>query len=79
MALPPRDPFRGWMLRWGHSVVWVFMALGCFLVGANRMMLAKGAAWGAFGIYLIFMTLFLGEQWAIKNSAAAPKKGKEIS
>lgn len=65
---PAREPFRAWVLRWGHSVVWVLMAAGCLLANDGRMLLAKTSAWCALGIYILFMTLLVSEKMALRKT-----------
>ena len=57
----PRPTWRQFILRWFHSLVWVLLAVACFmwagwLPGSG---VAGGVALAALGVYLVFMLTFL--------------------
>ncbi len=63
-APSPRPAGRQFILRWFHSLVWVCLAVACFmwagwLPGSS---IAGILALAALGLYLIFMVTFLRDR-----------------
>ena len=55
-----RTPTRHWILRYGHSLVWVLLAIACFMWAADSHSgFANILALAALGTYLLFMLTFV--------------------
>jgi hypothetical protein len=62
---PPRSPWRGGVLRWGHALVWALLAGACFVWAAGlpgSRGVAKMVAGLALLVYLLFVTALWGER-----------------
>jgi hypothetical protein len=54
----PQHGWRRYVLRWGHSLVWLLLGLAAFAggtLGPNGAALARGLALGGLLIYIIFV------------------------
>jgi hypothetical protein len=72
---PPRPPGRHFVLRWGHSLVWVLLALACFIAGPETALVAGALGIAALILYVVFIvTIFLDRQAAANASLAAKRE-----
>lgn len=60
----PRPAWRQFVLRWFHSLVWVFLAVAFFMWAGwlPGREIAGGVALVALGLYLTFMGTFLTDR-----------------
>jgi hypothetical protein len=61
---PARPPWRQFVLRWFHSLVWVLLALACFV--QSGQIAGGGAVGGALAVlagllYLVFMAALVAD------------------
>ena len=57
-----RSPRVHFVLRWFHSVVWLLLAVACFLWASGGSALADALALLALLVYLAFMLTLLAER-----------------
>ena len=50
------------VLRYFHALVWVLLALACFIVGFDMGLLAWSVAMGGFAVYIYFMVVFVKDR-----------------
>lgn len=71
--LTPRTPFTHFILRYGHALVWLLLAAGCFLAGFGLTALGIILAAAAVPLYLLFLVMLLRDRSQDEADRAARK------
>jgi len=59
---PPRTALVHIIVRWFHSVVWLLLALACFLWASGPSTIANALALAALIVYLIFLATLISDR-----------------
>ena len=59
---PPRSSVVHFILRWFHSVVWLLLALACFLWASGPSAAAAGLAIASLIVYVVFVVTLLRDR-----------------
>jgi hypothetical protein len=59
---PPRSTLAHIILRWFHSLVWLLLALACFLWASGPSAAANALAVAALIVYVIFLATLLADR-----------------
>ncbi len=73
---PKRSAWRHFILRWGHSLVWVLLALACFVASPERAMISAALGIGALLLYVIFIFTIFRDRQDAANAALAAKRAQ---
>lgn len=73
----PRTRWQHFMLRYGHSLVWVLLAAGCFLAGAGQAGIGLGLAFLALPVYIVFLVMLVQDRQRELNDLAEQRKANQ--
>lgn len=65
---PERSATQHFILRWGHSLVWLLMAAACYVAAGGNPRPARLIGWSAMIAYIVFMATLALESFAAKRS-----------
>jgi hypothetical protein len=72
----PRTRFQHFVLRYGHALVWLLLASGCFLAGAGYVPFGLTLAFVSLPIYILFLVVLLQDRQRELADLAAQRKAK---
>jgi hypothetical protein len=73
----PRTKFQHSVLRYGHALVWLLLAAGCFLAGAGAVPIGLALASASLPVYILFLVLLLQDRQRELADLAAQRKNKQ--
>ena len=73
----PRTPFQHLALRYGHSLVWLLLAVGCFLAGAGFTAIGLGLASLSLPVYIGFLVMLVQDRQRELADLAAQRKTQQ--
>lgn len=77
---PPRTRFQHLTLRYGHALVWLLLASGCFLAGAGFVPFGLTLAFASLPVYIVFLVVLLQDQRrAGRSGSAAQGQTRRVS
>ncbi len=74
--LTPRTPFVHFILRYGHALVWLLLAAGCFLAGFGLTTVGIILAAAAVPLYILFIVVLLQDRQQDEADRAARKAAR---
>jgi hypothetical protein len=74
-----RTPWQHFMLRYGHALVWVLLAGGCFLAGWGQTTIGLWLAAAALPVYIAFLVMLIQDRQRELADLAAQRKAGEPS
>lgn len=72
----PRTRFQHFVLRYGHALVWLLLASGCFLAGADLVTIGLSLAFVSLPVYILFLVILLQDRQRELADLAAQRKAK---
>jgi hypothetical protein len=72
----PRTRFQHLTLRYGHALVWLLLAGGCFLAGASQVTIGLTLAFASLPVYIAFLVVLLQDRQRELADLAAQRKAK---
>ncbi len=73
----PRSQFQHLVLRYGHTLVWLLLAGGCFLAGAGFVPTGLALAFLSLPVYILFLVMLLQDRQRELADLAAQRKTKQ--
>jgi hypothetical protein len=73
----PRSPQQGFVLRYFHALVWVLLALGCFLAGYGFVNIGLWLAAAALPVYIVFLVMLVKDRNRELADLAAQRKAAQ--
>ena len=73
----PRTRFQHLMLRYGHMLVWLLLAGGCFLAGAGFVPFGLGLAFLSLPVYIFFLVMLVQDRQRELADLAAQRKAQQ--
>lgn len=73
----PRTSFQHFVLRYGHMLVWLLLAAGCFLAGAGYASIGLTLAFAALPVYIVFLVMLVQDRQRELADLAAQRKAKQ--
>jgi cytochrome b561 len=70
----PRTPWQHLVLRYGHALVWLLLAAGCFLAGTGLSNLGLVLAALALPVYIVFLVMLVQDRNRELADLAAQRK-----
>jgi len=72
-----RTPFQHFALRYGHSLVWLLLAAGCFLAAFGYTAIGLGLASLSLPVYISFLVMLLQDRQRELADLAGQRKSKQ--
>lgn len=72
-----RTTFQHFVLRYGHALVWLLLAAGCFLAGAGYTSIGLAAAFLALPAYIMFLVMLVQDRQRELADLANQRKSKQ--
>ena len=73
----PRTSRQHFILRYGHALVWLLLAAGCFLAGAGYAPIGLTLAAFSLPVYIVFLVMLVQDRQRELNDLAAQRKAKQ--
>lgn len=73
----PRTAFQHFMLRYGHALVWLLLAGGCFLAGAGLAPIGLTLALAALPVYIVFLVMLVQDRQRELADLAEQRKANQ--
>ena len=73
----PRTGFQHFVLRYGHTLVWLLLAGGCFGAGAGFVPFGLTLAFASLPVYIVFLVMLLQDRQRELADLAAQRKAKQ--
>jgi hypothetical protein len=72
-----RSPWQQFVLRYFHALVWVLLALGCFLAGYGFAAIGLWLAAAALPVYIVFLVMLVQDRNRELADLAAQRKAAQ--
>jgi cytochrome b561 len=73
----PRSRLQHLVLRYGHMLVWLLLAGGCFLAGAGLAPIGLSLAFFSLPVYILFLVMLVQDRQRELADLAAQRKAKQ--
>jgi hypothetical protein len=73
----PRTGPQHFMLRYGHALVWLLLASGCFLAGAGWAPIGLALAFAALPLYIVFLVMLVQDRQRELADLAEQRKANQ--
>jgi hypothetical protein len=69
-----RTSWQHFVMRYGHALVWVLLAGGCFLAGWGQTAIGLALAAAALPVYIVFLVMLVQDRQREMADLAAQRK-----